>query len=207
MPTVAGSRVACASTGALCGLAWGCGLRGFMTQVTNDPSVVTWSGTFAWVLAPSVLTGLLLGWAEHLRRTDADPRWRWLVLAPFVFVGVLVADLIGGGSTLQGGVGGGTIGVPAFGVIGAYVIAGHRMWLRFVCGLVAFSAVPVWALTATGIGGPSLALDSPKGLWVALYYWAFLAVLMLACAIPLRIQAREVPTHDELQPQGGLTLP
>jgi hypothetical protein len=180
--------------GALGGLAWGCGLRGFMTQVTTDPSVVTWSGTFVWILAPSVVTGLLLGWAEHLRRTAASPRWRWLVLSPFVFAAVLVADVVRDGTTLQGGVGGGTVGVPAFGVLGAYAIAGRRRWLRAVCGLVATSAVPVWALTARGFGGPSLGLDHPKGLWVALYYWTFLAVLMVACAIPLRIGNAPGPT-------------
>ena len=173
--------------GALAGLAWGCGLRGFMTQVTKDPSAVTWSGTFAWILAPSVVTGLLLGLAEHLRRTTGASRWRWLVLSPFVFASVLVVDVVRGGVALQGGVGGGTIGVPAFGVVGGYAIAGRWPWLRATCGLIAISAVPVWAVTATGIGGPSLALDQPKGLWVALYYWTFLAVLMIACAIPLRI--------------------
>jgi hypothetical protein len=187
--------------GALGGLTWGCGLRGFMTQVTTDPSVVTWSGTFAWILVPALVTGLLLGWAEHLRRTASDPRWRWLVLSPFVFALILVVDLVRDGTTLQGGVGGGTVGVPAFGVIGAYAMAGRRSWLRATCGLVACSAIPIWALTATGVGGPSLGLDQPKGLWVALYYWTFLAVLMLACTIPLRI-APEPPGVSELLEQG-----
>jgi len=31
---------------------------------------------------------------------------------------------------------------------------------------------------------PGLALDTPRGAWVAVYYWSFLAVLALACAIP-----------------------
>ncbi len=173
--------------GALGGLAWGCGLRGFMTQVTTDPSVVTWSGTFAWILVPSMVTGVLLGWAEHLRRATSAAGWRWLVLSPFVFSAVLVVDLVRHGSTLEGGIGGGALGVPAFGVIGAYAIGGRRPWLRATCGLVAMSAIPIWGLTATGIGGPALALDQPKGLWVALYYWTFLATLMIACSIPLRI--------------------
>ncbi len=185
--------------GALGGLAWGCGLRGFMTQVTKDPSVVTWSGTFAWILAPSVVTGLLLGLAEHLRRTSSASRWRWLVLSPFVFASVLVVDVFRHGATLQGGVGGGTVGVPAFGVIGAYAIAGRRPWLRATCGLIAIAVVPIWGLTATGIGGPSLGLDQPEGLWVALYYWTFLAVLMIACAIPLRIGPTPPGVPDMLE--------
>jgi hypothetical protein len=175
------------ATGALLGLAWACGLRGFMTQVTTDPSTVTWAGTFAWVLAPGVVTGMLLGWADHLRRTTARPAARWLVLAPFVFATVLLVDVVSNGSTLQGGVGGGTLGVPAYGVIGACALAGRRTWVRVPCGLIALSAIPIWALTATGIGGPSLSLSDPKGLWIALYYWTFLALLMIGCAIPLRI--------------------
>ena len=175
------------AAGALVGLAWACGLRGLMTQVTTDPSTVTWAGTFVWVLAPGVVTGLLLGWADHLRRTTATPAARWLVLAPFAFTILLPVELISNGSTLQGGVGGGTLGVPAYGVIGAYALAGSRLWARVLCGLIALSAIPIWALTATGIGGASLSLSDPKGLWIALYYWTFLAVLMMGCAIPLRI--------------------
>jgi hypothetical protein len=175
------------ATGALLGLAWASGLRGFMTQVTTDPSTVTWAGTFAFVLAPGLVTGLLLGWAEHLRLTTARPAGRWLVLAPFAFAIVLLVDVVSNGSTLQGGVGGGALGVPAYGAIGAYALAGSKTWARLLCGLTAFSAIPIWALTATGIGGPSLSLTDPKGLWIALYYWTFLALLMMGCAIPLRI--------------------
>jgi hypothetical protein len=39
-------------------------------------------------------------------------------------------------------------------------------------------------MTVTSFAGPGLALDTPRGAWVAVYYWSFLAVLMLACAIP-----------------------
>lgn len=173
--------------GAVAGLAWACGLRGFMTQVTTDPSTVTWTGTFLWILLPGLVTGALLGLAGHLRRSNGNPRGRLLVWSPFVFASALVPDLITHGSTMQGGIGGGTLGVPAFGVIGAYAIAGRRTWVRIVCALIAVSAIPIWSLTATGIGGPTLALSNPRCLWVALYYWTFLAVLMLACSIPLRI--------------------
>ena len=89
--------------------------------------------------------------------------------------------------------------MPAFGVIGG----SHRWALALAAGhlrIIAISGVPVWAVTATGIGGPSLGLDQPKGLWVALYYSTFLAVLMIACAIHLRIgKHTEVP--DRLEPE------
>lgn len=46
--------------------------------------------------------------------------------------------------------------------------------------------VPIWALTVESFGGPDLALSTPRGLWVALYFYSFMALLMLAGSIPLR---------------------
>lgn len=43
MITAAWRPVAVSGVG---GLAWAAGLRGFMTQVTQEPSTVTWVGTF-----------------------------------------------------------------------------------------------------------------------------------------------------------------
>ena len=42
--------------GGLCGLAWAAGLRGFMTQITDESSV-SWSGTFGYVLVPASRSG------------------------------------------------------------------------------------------------------------------------------------------------------
>ncbi len=45
------------------------------------------------------------------------------------------------------------------------------------------------------MGGSGLALDTARGAWVALYFWVFLALLALACAIPhrpVRSAAREM---------------
>ncbi len=179
------------SIGALCGLAWACGLRGFMTQVTTGRSTITWTGTFIWILAPGIVIGALLGLAEHIRRTSNDPRGRWLVWSPFVFSLVLPVSLIMNGSTFEGGVGGAALGVPALSVAGAYALAGRRPWVRMACGLIAMSAVPIWAITAPGFGGPQLSIFEPKGAWVAIYFWSFLAMLMIGTAIPLKIS----PTH------------
>lgn len=177
--------------GGTCGLAWAAGLRGFMTQiVVEDGSTVTWTGTFAWVLAPGVGTGLLLGWAAYLVKVGGTPRARMLVFAPFLFAALLVPPILrlDFEGFLADGIGGGTIGVPAISVLGAYAIAGGKLWGRILCGLLAISPIPVWAMTAEAIGGASLGLDDPRGLWVALYYWSFLAVLMLGCSIPLHIR-------------------
>ena len=73
--------------GALLGLAWSSGLRGFMAQVAGNESTVGWTLTFVWVLLPGVLAGGLLGWAEHRRRVGR--RRRWLALSPLLFSAIL----------------------------------------------------------------------------------------------------------------------
>jgi hypothetical protein len=40
-----------------------------------------------------------------------------------------------------------------------------------------------------------LAVTTPRGAWVALFFWSFLAVLALGCAIPHRPVAKP-PVHD-----------
>jgi hypothetical protein len=78
--------------GGLCGLAWAAGLRGFMTQIVQEDSRVSWSGTFGYILLPGLLIGLLLGWAEHLRRSGGRRHWRWLALSPLLFAAVLFSE-------------------------------------------------------------------------------------------------------------------
>ncbi|TCO16890.1 hypothetical protein EV652_11979 [Kribbella steppae] len=169
--------------GGLCGLAWAAGLRGFMAQVAGEEAGVEWVGTFAWILLPGVLVGVLLGWAEFLRRTGGRPHWRWLALSPLLFAAVLTPDPLG---VLESGVGGGAIGVPVYGMLGGYAISGRgRLLPRVIAGAVAMTTVPIWALTV-GSFAPHLTLDTPAGLWVALYYYSFMALLMIACAIPHR---------------------
>jgi hypothetical protein len=71
----------------------------------------------------------------------------------------------------------------------AAAVLGHSVQQTtrpIVSGAVFLTAIPMWALTVTSFAGPSLALDTPRGAWVAVYYWSFLAVLALACAIPHR---------------------
>jgi hypothetical protein len=58
--------------------------------------------------------------------------------------------------------------------------------------------VPLWAVIATNVGGPRLALDTPRGLWVALYFYSFIATLALGSAIPHRavVATAEQPRMD-----------
>jgi hypothetical protein len=177
--------------GAVCGLSWAAGLRGFMAEVAGrGGSEVTWLGTFGWVLAPGIVVGGLLGWAFYLRRYGGPPAARWLALSPFLFAaGVLVPPIVtlDFDGFLAGGIGSSAIAIPAFAVCGGYAIAGRRTWLRILAGLLPLSAIPVWAVSASDIGGARLGLDTSRGAWVAVYFWSHLAVLALASSIPFRI--------------------
>ena len=120
---------------------WAAGLRGFMAEIAGFGSNVEWVGTFVWVLLPGVLTGMLLGWAEHLRCTGGRRGWRWLAAAPLLFAGVLVPGLFTAGgmaAMLADGIGFGAIGVPLFGMVSGYAISGRGpMWGRIVSGVIA----------------------------------------------------------------------
>ena len=188
--------------GAVCGLAWSAGLRGFMAQVAlQNGSEVTWAGTFGWLLAPGVVVGGLLGWAFYLRRFGGPPRARWLVLSPFLFAALLLPPLVtlDFDNLFPGGIGAGTIAIPAFAICGGYAMAGQRTWLRLLASLPPLSAIPAWAFTASDVGGSEIALDTARGLWAAVYFWSFLAVLALACSIPFRIG-----THGRTVTLGGV---
>lgn len=181
-------RVVLILLGGLCGLAWAAGLRGFMAQIVVEDSSVSWSGTFGYILLPGLLIGLLLGWAEYLRRTGGRRRWRWLALSPLLFAAVLFSEgPFGVMGIFEDGLGGGAIGVPLYAMAGGYAISGRGpRWGRLAGGLLALTAIPVWALTVESFAGADLAVTTPRGLWVALYYYSFLALLMLAAAIPHR---------------------
>jgi hypothetical protein len=157
-----------------------------MAQVAGQGSTVSWVFTFGFILLPGVIVGVLFGWAEHLRTTGGRRRWRWLALSPFLFGFFNPA----------------AVGVALFGVAGGYAMSRRGpLWARIACGLFASSIIPLWAAIASGVGGPRLAIDT-RGAWVAVYFYAFLAVLALACAIPHRAVAATSgpPTTDrELQ--------
>jgi hypothetical protein len=190
--------------GALLGLAWSSGLRGFMAQVAGNESTVGWTLTFLWVLLPGVLIGGLLGWAEHRRRVGR--RRRWLALSPLLFSAILFSrpwDIL---SVFEDGIGGGALGVPLFGIVGGYALAGRLTWVRVLCGMVAASTIPIWALTVTSFA-PHLAVDSPRGAWAALYYYSFMATLMLACAIPLRASPVARDHRQSMEGETDLSVP
>lgn len=174
--------------GGLFGLAWAAGLRGFMAQIAQGDSNVSWSGTFGYILLPGLLIGLLLGWAEHLRNTGGRHGWRWLALTPLLFAAVVLSEGPQGVLKIfENGIGGGAIGVPLYAMAGGYAISGRGpRWGRLACGALALTVIPIWAMTVESFGGPELAVTTPRGLWVALYLYSFLALLTIAAAIPHR---------------------
>jgi hypothetical protein len=173
--------------GGLCGLAWASGLRGFMAQITDESSV-SWSGTFGYVLLPGLAIGMTLGWAEHVRRTGGRRGWRWLALSPLLFAAVLFSEgPLGVLGIFEDGIGGGALGVPLYAMAGGFALSGRGpRWARASCGGLALTAIPIWALTVESFGGPDLAVTTARGLWVAIYYYSFLAVFSLGAAIPHR---------------------
>ncbi len=100
-------------------------------------------------------------------------------------------DLLDG---FEGGIGLAAVAVPAMCMIGGYAIAGRgpRLGPRRLCGLVTLSAIPIWSLTATDVGGSSMSLGDPHGAWAAVLYWGLLATFSMAAAIP----HRRVPSLD-----------
>ncbi|NIH80235.1 hypothetical protein [Amycolatopsis viridis] len=178
------------ATGGLAGLTWAAALRGVMAEVSGPDSTVTWYGTFGQILLPGAVTGALLAWAEHLRRTGGRRRWRLLALAPLTFPAAVllspetVAALGGGQPLFSGGIGGGALAMPLFGMAGGYAIAGRgRWWARLAAGAFAVTPIPVWVLVS-GAFGPELAVTTPRGAWVAVLFSACVATLALACAVP-----------------------
>jgi hypothetical protein len=174
--------------GGLFGLAWAAGMRGFMAQIVQEDSSVSWAGTFGYILLPGLVIGLLLGWAEHLRRTGGSRRWRWLALSPLLFAAVVFSEgPLGVLGIFDDGLGGGAIGVPLYAMAGGYAISGRgSRWGRLACGALALTAIPIWALTVESFAGAQLGVTTPRGLWVAVYYYSFLALVMIAAAIPHR---------------------
>lgn len=168
--------------GAVCGLAWAAALRGLMAEFAGPASTVDWIGTFEGILLPGAVAGALLGWAEHLRRTGR--RSGWLAAAPLVFVLATPTVLLS--VFTDGGIGGGAIAIPLFGIAGGFALSGRGpRWARWAAGAFALLPVPAWLVVASLVGG-RLALDTARGAWIAVLFLSLLAVLSLGCAIPLR---------------------
>jgi hypothetical protein len=202
-PTLVPARWIAVAVGGLCGVAWSAALRQFMWVIAGRDAAVEWAGTFLWVLLPGAAIGALLAWAEHRRWAASVPHRRWLVWSPMLFATVLLQNPLDLADGFENGIGLAAVSVPAICMIGGYAIAGRGPgWVRSVCGLVILSAIPIWSVTASDVGGPSMALDNPHGAWAAVLYWGLLATFAMAAAIPHR---SSVPALNERGRSPGLS--
>ncbi|WP_163544210.1 hypothetical protein [Occultella kanbiaonis] len=184
------SRGAWILGGVVCGVAWAAALRGYMVELAGAQSTVTWGGTFGALLLPGAVTGGLLGWAEHLRRTGGRPGWRWSALAPLPLA---LAPLLlpGAIETLTTtGEGSGAIAIALMGAVGGYALAGRGpRWARTACGIA--SVATALALGASAPAITCTSLGDPRTAWTAVLAVSLYAALALGCAIPfLRVAER-----------------
>lgn len=176
-----GELAARLALGGVCGLAWAAGLRGAMALLSGGESTVSWSGTFGWILAPGVAVGMLLGGAEHLRRTGGPRGWRWLALSPLLFTAVLFSNPAGLSEFLEDGIGGGALFVPLFGILGGYALSTRGpLWARILSRTVILAPIPAGVAAVLVSSSPV----TPHGALISVYFYSFLLVLAIAAAIP-----------------------
>jgi hypothetical protein len=186
------SRARVTLLGAILGLAWGAGLRGWMAVVAGGLPSFSWSGTFIAILLPATLVGAALGWAEYARRMGGRGAWRWTALAPLLFVvmSALVQDNFVT-RLVRTGIGGAQIGVALIGIIGGYAIAGRGpRWARWLSRTIMAALLPASVVAAyMGAFGHRM---TPAGAYTLLTFILFCGLLAAACAIP------HLPAHHEV---------
>ena len=193
--------------GAVIGLAWAASLRGWMAELAAHTSEFEWIGTFAVILFPGALVGLLLGLADHARRTGGRRGWRWFALAPLLLG--LAPQLVPGAFELliTAGIGGAAISVAVFGILAGFAVSRRGpIWLRIVCGLPALAFVVLAALMSLGFEVPTTfgAVPSdglePRETWVAVTVVSLLIVFAFACSIPHRHVVTRSPYRRGAEP-------
>lgn len=127
--------------GGLCGLTWATALRGWMVELVRAESSVSWL-TFALLMLPGLVVGMLLGWAAYHRVSGADSP-HWLVLSP-VALAVAIADPEIFSALIHTGEGGGSLGVVMTALAAGHVLSRHRWSLARVATAL---------LAATGLLG------------------------------------------------------
>jgi len=173
------------AVGALLGLTWAAGLRGWMVDLAGDDSTFTWTGTFLCLLLPGALVGALLGRALDLQRSGRRPRW--LTLAPLLLP--LGSLAIPGAipHLLKTGEGSASMIMVLLAMLAGRSLSGRgRVWARVLAGTIGFALVPVLLSSAS----------TPREAWAATLFASLYVTLALACAIPMR--AAKPSGHDSV---------
>jgi hypothetical protein len=162
--------------GAILGLMWAAGLRGYMMQLAGPTSTFTFSGTFGIILPAGTLVGALLGWAEYQRR--AGHQYRLLIGAPLLLA--ILPSLLTAELDLA------PVGLALFAMVGGYAVSGRGpIWVQIVAGLIALGAIV--APFAGPKPYPDLSVTTPYGAWAATLASSLFVAFALACSIPMRI--------------------
>lgn len=181
------SVVACVLVGGVAGIAWAAAFRAYMSEIVGGASRMDWYGTFVAVIGAGLITGALLGLAEYFRRTGGRRHWRWLGLAP---LGFAILPLTMPGALLAlvtEGLGGGAVAVALIAIAGGFAVSGRgALWARLACGVLTLVMIGGLVASVPAIGGIRLALDQPRGAWVAILAASCMTVLCLASSIPFR---------------------
>jgi len=176
--------------GAIAGIAWAASLRGWMVELVGTGSSFAWIPTFAQILLPGAVIGLLLGVADYFRRTGGRRGWRWLAIAPIAFS---IAPLLSPGALetlVTTGLGGGAVAVTLIGLLGGVAVSGRGpLWLRLVLGLLA-TALIAGGIVATfdleAFGAIDASDVTPRSVWAATLFASLMVVWVFACALPHR---------------------
>jgi hypothetical protein len=172
--------------GALLGLTWAAGFRGFMVEIAGDDSVFGWYATFGAVLGSGAIVGGLLGWAEHIRRTGGRPRWRLLALAPLVLA-LLPLTVPGTIALLSQGIGTAGMAVALIAVgLGYAAGSSRRLVLRAVIGVLSLAAAVALVAMTPLISQGNISFAEPRGAWAGVLGLSSILVLGLATSIPFR---------------------
>jgi hypothetical protein len=178
-----------AALGAVGGIAWAASFRGWMAEIAGRESEFDWVGTFALILLPGALAGLLLGLADYARRTGGRPGWRWLAAAPLLFTAPLFVP--GAFEALVTiGIGGGAVAVPLFGILGGYATSRRGpLWLCIVFGVIALAYLVAGTLFAlgsftSGFELPTGADWEPRRVWTGVTFLSLMIVFAVACSLP-----------------------
>lgn len=180
--------------GALMGLTWAAGFRGFMAEIAGDGSVFGWYATFVGVLGGGAIVGGLLGWADHIRRTGGRARWRLLALSPLI-LGLLPLTVPGTIALLAQGIGTAGIGVALIAIgLGYAVGSDRRPVLRGVIGVLSVAAAVALVAMTPLISEGRVSFADPRGAWAGLLALSSILVLGLATSIPFRPVVRGAPS-------------
>jgi hypothetical protein len=176
--------------GAIGGIAWAAALRGWMVELVGSASSFAWIPTFAQILLPGAIVGLLLGVADYFRRTGGRRGWRWLAIAPIAFT---IAPLLSPGALetlVTTGLGGGAVAVTLIGILGGLAVSRRGpLWLRLVLGLLVTALIAGGTLATFDLesfGAIDASDVTPRTVWAATLFASLMIVFVFACSLPHR---------------------